>query len=61
MNQFTRAAQAREQFIASHRPPHGRTVHTLRGVAIVTTVAILWALSFEASYRWLAPLLVGAP
>lgn len=61
MNQYTPAARAREQFIASHRPPHGRTVRALRMAAIITTVLILWALSYVASYEWLAPTLVGAP
>lgn len=61
MNQYTRAAQSRERFIAGHRPPHGRTVRAWRMTAILTAVLALWALSYVASYEWLAPLLVGAP
>lgn len=61
MNQFTHAAHERERLIASHRPPHGRTVRALRMLAILTTVIILWAASFEACYRWLAPYLIGQP
>lgn len=61
MNRYTQAARTRENFIASHRPPHGRCVHALRTAAILTAVLTLWALSYVASYEWLAPLLVGAP
>lgn len=60
MNQYTRAAQSREHFIASHRPPHGRRVRALRMAAILTAVLTLWALSYAAAYEWLAPTLVGA-
>lgn len=60
VNQYTRAARTREQFIASHRSPHGRAVRALRMAAIITAVLTLWALSYAASYEWLAPTLVGA-
>lgn len=58
-NPYLEAARAREHFIASHRPPHGRLVRGMRMVAIVTAVLTLWALSWAFSYEWLAPTLVG--
>lgn len=61
MNRFTRAAQAREAAAYYAFRPRRPVAHAFRVLAILTTVLLLWAVSFEACYRWLAPTLVGAP
>lgn len=59
-NPYRAPALEREAVARRHRMRRGPLVETLRVVAIATSVAILWAASFVASYEWLAPTLVGA-
>ncbi|MES2211375.1 MAG: hypothetical protein V4515_14525 [Chloroflexota bacterium] len=56
-NPYVVQARHREAGAAFVRRRRSRTAHVLRAAAVVTTVILLWALSFQASYAWLAPYL----
>lgn len=58
-NPYRAPALQREAVVRRHRRRHHPLVEAARVVAIATSVAVLWAASFAASYEWLAPTLAG--